>query len=1132
MLLGFLQGLSADSFRSMKNCIFNSNISCLKLFSKKKGLLKKTDVNGWSGLHWAVHARKEKIVEFLLENGLKPESGEAGTSPLHLAAWNGNLNISRLLLDAGAEIDNQDKYGDTPLMSAAIGGHFKLLELLIQKKADVNRQNKQGKTALIRAVEFEQIEIAKLLLDNQAKLSLLDGEGKSAMLYAVESGNKEMIRLLNRYGANNPYKALYSCIKANNLPCFQKSLISEDMLSYRENGKDSLLKIAIAEGSTNIINFILQHELSDSLFSDKEGSEMLLLASRLGDIKLVQKLLDKGASLHYSNAKGENALYIACQHKHTQLVSLYLNLGIDYDSHNSHSKSCSSLMKNKEYEDIAKLIQKHIDKERMEEAIEKEDMSFIKVHILDWKNSTVFCGNETLLGCAILKKKYLVMEYLAEDKDLQNKTNLRNKSPLFLAAEEGDEKAISILVRNNIQIKENSFLKVFFENASATSIEALLKDENLSPYLKPLMNRLFLYVLEHKLGDSVYQSFLSSSFLETYTETNEDGKTLLHLSLENGNKELVETLIRREPKLLEMPDLEGRLPLHYASLRGEEMLRLLSSGYSNLDIQDKYGYTPLQLALLQGEYDSCFYLLEKGASPYITNKEGDNLFSLIYQQKDIPKAFLQKILSFHQEYEKEEVDKKMWMFLYARAANFEGFVKHFSTDILNERDPSSMTILMRAASVSDNGKIVKFLLDAGAEKEERNYSDRENTALLYALLNKADASAIELIKRGAFYFRSNRAGMTPLQAAILYSGDEVIDLLIEKGVDINYLSLYGSPLHVAVKRGSKNLVKRLLEKEANPDRRDSEGFTPLMLAAKLGKEEILQLLLSKGASRERLNPFTGMSALHYACLNGHEKTVALLIEKGSSVNRQVPGNHSKYSGYTPLHFASISGNVKTVQHLLNSGVLPFEEDAEGNTALHIAASGHDPVILKLLLKRFSSFQRYPSPENKHKQTPLMFASENSLSFVRLLLDYGASIREEDEQGRTALFYALESNKEDIAKYLVLKGSEIQVEDIYRNTPLLIAVKHSNFEIARLLIDNKADANIQSRDNWGISNRWTPLMWAVHNKKRDLVKLLLHAGARVKTRDASGKNALQLATEVGADSGIMSLLEVYSKKQRN
>jgi ankyrin repeat protein len=84
---------------------------------------------------------------------------------LILAAHNGEEEIARCLLNAGARTETKDAYGMTPLLRAVGSGHSSEVRLLLEKGADTNARDEPGWTALALAIELENDEIKNLLID-------------------------------------------------------------------------------------------------------------------------------------------------------------------------------------------------------------------------------------------------------------------------------------------------------------------------------------------------------------------------------------------------------------------------------------------------------------------------------------------------------------------------------------------------------------------------------------------------------------------------------------------------------------------------------------------------------------------------------------------------------------------------------------------------------------------------------------------------------------------------------------------------------------------------------------------------------------------------------------------------------
>jgi ankyrin repeat protein len=143
-----------------------------------------------NALEMAIRRDESRLIrEFLRRNDGGPTMLQSGFTPLGLAASNGAVNVTRLLLESGAEVDAASKDGATPLEEAAIRGIAPIAMLLLDHGASVNRVNKDsGATALYVAASFGRDAIVKLLLERGADPTLCGKNAKSALQAAVENG--------------------------------------------------------------------------------------------------------------------------------------------------------------------------------------------------------------------------------------------------------------------------------------------------------------------------------------------------------------------------------------------------------------------------------------------------------------------------------------------------------------------------------------------------------------------------------------------------------------------------------------------------------------------------------------------------------------------------------------------------------------------------------------------------------------------------------------------------------------------------------------------------------------------------------------------------------------------------------
>ena len=111
------------------------------------------------------HARSGDLesLKFHLNPSLLNVQDTKGYSALMLAAYNGHIESTRWLIDAGATVNQSDNSGNTILMGAAFKGHLEIVKMLVDAGADINAINPNGQNALQFAQMFGRTEVVLYL---------------------------------------------------------------------------------------------------------------------------------------------------------------------------------------------------------------------------------------------------------------------------------------------------------------------------------------------------------------------------------------------------------------------------------------------------------------------------------------------------------------------------------------------------------------------------------------------------------------------------------------------------------------------------------------------------------------------------------------------------------------------------------------------------------------------------------------------------------------------------------------------------------------------------------------------------------------------------------------------------------
>jgi ankyrin repeat protein len=128
--------------------------------------------------------------------------GADGSTALHWAVESDDLEMTRLLLRAGADAKRANRYGITPLHLAAVNGNASVVRDLLDAGADANAVLPEGETVLITAARTGSAQVVVLLLDRGANVDARERwYGESALMWAAAQNHADAVRVLIARGA-------------------------------------------------------------------------------------------------------------------------------------------------------------------------------------------------------------------------------------------------------------------------------------------------------------------------------------------------------------------------------------------------------------------------------------------------------------------------------------------------------------------------------------------------------------------------------------------------------------------------------------------------------------------------------------------------------------------------------------------------------------------------------------------------------------------------------------------------------------------------------------------------------------------------------------------------------------------
>ena len=348
----------------------------------------------------------------------------------------------------------------------------------------------------------------------------------------------------------------------------------------------------------------------------------------------------------------------------------------------------------------------------------------------------------------------------------------------------------------------------------------------------------------------------------------------------------------------------------------------------------------------------------------------------------------------------------------------------------------------KSIMVDDEAKLLQALRSGQISAEA--ICKNSDTALHLACRHGANRCLELLLAEPGFDkdCRRETDGCTPLMTCMQGGHLGCVTLLLNAGAEVNLQEFTaGTPaLHYACRWGHADCLAALFRRPGvKVDlARDLDGVSALHVAAFNGQDACVTALLTARASTAQRSR-EHLSALDYACREGHESTTRILLDA------KAPSDigPAELGGTAPLHWAATggpngvaeAGHVGCLQALLEAGVHPdLLRTRDGSSALHYAAIGNLRVsneeCVRVLLEGGSN----PNLRRVSDDVPPLHlaAQSGSVASVSLLLRAGAKVnacvanRAQSELGKlisktTALDLAIQGRHSAVVQMLERAG---------------------------------------------------------------------------------------------------------------
>ncbi|NWU69425.1 ANR28 phosphatase, partial [Pterocles burchelli] len=470
------------------------------------------------------------------------------------------------------------------------------------------------------------------------------------------------------------------------------------------------------------------------------------------------------------------------------------------------------------------------------------------------------------------------------------------------------------------------------------------------------------------------------------------------------------------------------------------------------------------------------YLLRNDANPGIRDKQGYNAvhYSAAYGHR-------------------------LCLELIASETPLDVLMETSGTDMLNDSDNRAPISPLHLAAYHGHHQALEVLVQSLLDLDVRNNNGR--TPLDLAAFKGHVECVDVLINQGAsILVKDYVVKRTPIHAAATNGHSECLRLLIgnaEPQIAVDIQDGNGqTPLMLSVLNGHTDCVYSLLNKGANVDAKDKWGRTALHRGAVTGHEECVEALLQHGA-KSLLRDCRGRTPIHLSAACGHIGVLGALLQSATSADAvpAIADNH----GYTSLHWACYNGHDSCVELLLEQEVF---QKMEGNSfsPLHCAVINDNEGAAEMLIDTLGA--GIVNSTDSKGRTPLHAAAfTDHVECLQLLLSHNAQVNAVDSSGKTPLMMAAENGQTNTVEVLVSSAkADLTLQDSSKNTALHLACSKGHETSALLILEKITDRNLINATNAALQ---TPLHVAARNGLTVVVQELLGKGASVLAVDENG-----------------------------
>uniref|UniRef100_A0A8C5HT21 Serine/threonine-protein phosphatase 6 regulatory ankyrin repeat subunit C-like n=1 Tax=Gouania willdenowi TaxID=441366 RepID=A0A8C5HT21_GOUWI len=884
------------------------------------------DQNLLTPLHRAAASRNERAVELLLTHGAKVNTRDkVWHTPLHMAAANWATGCAEALIPHVCSLDAGDRSGRTPLHHAAYSGHEEMVYALLRKGAGVGAKDKQERQPIHLAAHLGHVGVVKLLLSYGGDVMCTDKRGYTPLHAAAANAQSDMVMYLLSLGVERNYHGNtplhLAAASSSGVLCLEMLVSNGADVNIRNKDGRSALHMAAMYGRFTGSQILIQNG-GEVDCVDKKGNTPLHVAARYGQELLVSALLTNEADRCRQGAHGMLPLHLAALHGYPDCCRKLLSNGFDINMLDDHGRTCLHAAASGGNVECLNLllnfgaeidIKDNLGRSALHYATASGNsqctVSLVRagaeVNELDLTNCSPLhyaAASHTFCGC---------LDFLLENGANPTLKNSKGYSAVHYAAAYGNKQHLEL-------VRPVSFFFFFLLSVLFTQSETVLTQYCNIP-VSPL--HLAAYYGHGKALLLLCETLVSLDVRDI------EGQTALHLAAQRGFSSCVEVLLKHQASYTLKDHKHKRTALHAsAAAEGQvDCLLLLVNMEQSADIldcQDTSGQTALMLAALGCHTDCVHILLEKGAQVDAADKRGFTALhrAVVLGSEDCVLAVLE----------------------------------HGASALC--RDSQGRTPLHLAASRGHTELLLTLLKAVKKADPLDSLLDYSGFTPTHWAAHHGHDGCLRVLLNNTFFSNQEGNPFTPLHCALVNGHDVAAELLVKSvgSHTVNCRDAKGrTPLHAAAYSGSAAGLQLVLDQGAEVNAVDNCGCSALMVAARCGQNIAVELLLHKVKPDLSLVDVNNNTALHLACIKGHEMCALLILGEITDSSLIDARNNTLQM---PLHIAARKGLATVVQVLLSRGAAVMAVDEEGHTpALACAPNKNVAECLALILSTMKPF---------------------------------------------------------------------------------------------------------------------------------------------------------------------------------